>query len=246
MPTVPTWTRSPKACSSNQRFARGLKSGDSWVHLRLAYVAVHVGCCDSSKNKPRTKHFLRSHPLVKSLEPGEDWTCVTIDEVVMGVMRCRNRRHKPIRCSPRWMTRRLRAWLAFGQQGLRTQARSCSMWARRLMHFAHRAGGSLDITGVSPLRLDLCSGCSGRGMFPGEVNQLSGRRTWSMRTRERVRFFKSPGEPAASFSNRLRSRRRFSCALSFFRLSYLIAHSAGDALLERVPPFGRSLRLEVS
>ena len=51
-----------------------LKTGDSWVHLRLCEMCGHVGCCDSSKNKHATKHFHATlHAVVKSLEPGEDW-----------------------------------------------------------------------------------------------------------------------------------------------------------------------------
>lgn len=33
-----------------------LKTGDSWVHLRLCLVCGHVGCCDSSKNRHATRH----------------------------------------------------------------------------------------------------------------------------------------------------------------------------------------------
>jgi CPA1 family monovalent cation:H+ antiporter len=51
-----------------------LKSGDSWLHLRLCLECGHVGCCDSSKNKHATKHFHAvQHPVVRSFEPGEDW-----------------------------------------------------------------------------------------------------------------------------------------------------------------------------
>ncbi len=51
-----------------------LKTGDSWVHLRLCKSCGHVGCCDSSQNKHATKHFGEtSHPIIKSLEPGEVW-----------------------------------------------------------------------------------------------------------------------------------------------------------------------------
>ncbi|HEX2911523.1 MAG TPA: UBP-type zinc finger domain-containing protein, partial [Chloroflexia bacterium] len=32
-----------------------LKTGDSWVHLRLCLECGHVGCCDNSKNKHATK-----------------------------------------------------------------------------------------------------------------------------------------------------------------------------------------------
>ncbi len=61
-----------------------LKMGDSWVHLRLCKTCGHVGCCDSSKNKHATKHFRKTHhPIVRSLEPGEDWGWCYIDEVMI-------------------------------------------------------------------------------------------------------------------------------------------------------------------
>ena len=55
-----------------------LKTGDTWVHLRLCLECGHVGCCDSSKNKHATKHFHRmKHPIMKSFERGENWGCAT-------------------------------------------------------------------------------------------------------------------------------------------------------------------------
>ncbi|HYA21036.1 MAG TPA: UBP-type zinc finger domain-containing protein [Burkholderiales bacterium] len=61
-----------------------LTMGDSWVHLRLCRTCGHVGCCDDSKNKHATKHYhATKHPIVTSLEPGEDWSWCYIDEVVM-------------------------------------------------------------------------------------------------------------------------------------------------------------------
>src|SRR5258706_13610854 len=33
-----------------------LKTGDTWLHLRMCLSYGHVGCCDSSKNKHATKH----------------------------------------------------------------------------------------------------------------------------------------------------------------------------------------------
>ena len=51
-----------------------LATGDEWVHLRLCMSCGHVGCCNDSKNKHATKHFLGSgHPIMQSFEPGEDW-----------------------------------------------------------------------------------------------------------------------------------------------------------------------------
>ena len=59
-----------------------LETGDSWVHLRLCLTCGHVGCCDSSKNRHATKHFHGSHhPLVRSIEPGEDWVWCYADEM---------------------------------------------------------------------------------------------------------------------------------------------------------------------
>ncbi len=60
-----------------------LQMGDTWVHLRLCTHCGHVGCCDSSKNKHATKHFHATHhPIVRSLERGEDWKWCYVDEVV--------------------------------------------------------------------------------------------------------------------------------------------------------------------
>ena len=63
-----------------------IKTGDSWVHLRLCLTCGHVGCCDSSKNKHATRHFHRTkHPIVKSLEPGENWGWCYVDEMMLDV-----------------------------------------------------------------------------------------------------------------------------------------------------------------
>src|SRR5215467_11701646 len=61
-----------------------LKSGDEWVHLRLCVECGHVGCCDSSKNQHATKHFRATkHPIMQSIEPGENWMWCFVDEVVL-------------------------------------------------------------------------------------------------------------------------------------------------------------------
>jgi uncharacterized UBP type Zn finger protein len=62
-----------------------VKIGDTWVHLRMCLTCGHVGCCDSSKNKHASKHFLSTrHPLVRSIEPGESWTWCYVDQIVAG------------------------------------------------------------------------------------------------------------------------------------------------------------------
>jgi CPA2 family monovalent cation:H+ antiporter-2 len=61
-----------------------LQTGDRWVHLRLCMTCGHVGCCDSSKNKHATKHFhATEHPIVRSLEPGDEWGWCYVDEVML-------------------------------------------------------------------------------------------------------------------------------------------------------------------
>lgn len=62
-----------------------IKTGDTWVELRLCLTCGHVGCCDSSKNKHATKHYRSSsHPLVRSIEPGENWVWCYVDEIFPG------------------------------------------------------------------------------------------------------------------------------------------------------------------
>jgi uncharacterized UBP type Zn finger protein len=61
-----------------------LKLKDHWVHLRMCLTCGHVGCCDSSKNKHATKHFhTTNHPIIRSIEPGEDWQWCYPDELLM-------------------------------------------------------------------------------------------------------------------------------------------------------------------
>ena len=59
-----------------------LKLGMRWVHLRLCQECGHVGCCDNSIGKHATKHFHGTqHAIMKSFEPGEDWSWCYVDEL---------------------------------------------------------------------------------------------------------------------------------------------------------------------
>ena len=61
-----------------------LKTGDTWVHLRMCLFCGHVGCCDSSKNKHATKHFKATdHAIMRSIEPGESRGWCYIDELML-------------------------------------------------------------------------------------------------------------------------------------------------------------------
>ena len=58
-----------------------MKTGDTWVHLRTCLSCGHVGCCDQSRNKHATKHFLQTdHAIMKSKEPGDTWGWCYVDE----------------------------------------------------------------------------------------------------------------------------------------------------------------------
>ena len=60
-----------------------LAIGDKWVELRICMTCGHVGCCNSSKNKHATKHFLETgHPIVRSF-PEQDWTWCYVDEIFL-------------------------------------------------------------------------------------------------------------------------------------------------------------------
>lgn len=61
-----------------------LKMGDEWVHLRMCLICGHIGCCNQSKNKHATKHFLETgHPLIQSFEPDEDWKWCYVDDLLI-------------------------------------------------------------------------------------------------------------------------------------------------------------------
>ena len=64
-----------------------LAAGSRWVHLRRCAACGQVGCCDSSPNKHATAHHAETgHPIVRSLEPGEDWYWCYEDEVAFRVV----------------------------------------------------------------------------------------------------------------------------------------------------------------
>lgn len=60
-----------------------LKIGSGWVHLRMCQSCGRIGCCDSSPNRHATGHAREGeHPLMRSVEPGEDWSWSVIDEAM--------------------------------------------------------------------------------------------------------------------------------------------------------------------
>jgi hypothetical protein len=47
-----------------------------------------IGYCDSSPNKNATAHFREvGHPIIRSAEPGEDWSRCDVDQVAFALGR---------------------------------------------------------------------------------------------------------------------------------------------------------------
>ena len=73
-----------------------LKVGSQWVHLRLCRTCGHVGCCDESPSRHATAHaHATSHPIIRSLEPGEDWSWCYVDELAFVVDGIHGETHIP-------------------------------------------------------------------------------------------------------------------------------------------------------
>jgi uncharacterized UBP type Zn finger protein len=59
-----------------------LAIGGWWVHLRMCQSCGHIGCCDDSPNKHTSAHARHTgHPIIRSAEPGEDWSYCYIDDI---------------------------------------------------------------------------------------------------------------------------------------------------------------------
>src|ERR687891_168259 len=61
------------------------RAGDrSWVSLRQCLTCGRVGCCDSSPGRHATAHHHETgHPMVQTLQPGQDWAWCYVDEISM-------------------------------------------------------------------------------------------------------------------------------------------------------------------
>ncbi len=63
-----------------------LESGGQWCHLRICLTCGHVGCCDSSPSRHASAHAkANDHPLIRSVQPGEDWSWCYVDELAMRI-----------------------------------------------------------------------------------------------------------------------------------------------------------------
>jgi uncharacterized UBP type Zn finger protein len=60
-----------------------LKTGGRWVHLRMCQSCGHIGCCDDSPGRHATGHHHETgHPIIRSVEPGEDWSWCYRDQLM--------------------------------------------------------------------------------------------------------------------------------------------------------------------
>jgi uncharacterized UBP type Zn finger protein len=60
-----------------------LARGDTWVHLRMCQTCGQIGCCDNSPNRHATAHYeATGHPILRSIEPGEDWSWCYEDQLM--------------------------------------------------------------------------------------------------------------------------------------------------------------------
>jgi len=60
-----------------------LAIGSSWVHLRMCQTCGKIACCDDSPNRHATAHYHQSgHPIIRSVEPGEDWSWCYEDQLM--------------------------------------------------------------------------------------------------------------------------------------------------------------------
>jgi uncharacterized UBP type Zn finger protein len=63
-----------------------LATGDPWCHLRICLSCGHVGCCDDSPNRHASAHAAATgHPLIRSIQPGEDWSWCFVDETALRI-----------------------------------------------------------------------------------------------------------------------------------------------------------------
>ena len=73
-----------------------LREGGVWLHLRICLTCGHVGCCDDSPNRHATAHHhATSHALIRSLEPGEDWSWCYDDQLALVIPEIRGHTRIP-------------------------------------------------------------------------------------------------------------------------------------------------------
>ena len=58
--------------------------GHPWVALRMCLTCGSIGCCDSSAGQHARGHFeATGHPVIRSIEPGQDWAWCYLDQAYL-------------------------------------------------------------------------------------------------------------------------------------------------------------------
>lgn len=59
-----------------------LIEGQPWLHLRICLECGHVACCDDSPQRHANGHATATgHPIIRSLEAGEEWAWCYVDRI---------------------------------------------------------------------------------------------------------------------------------------------------------------------
>ena len=86
----------PAARPSEERCPNCARDGDRWVHLRSCWTCGAVGCCDSSRGRHARIHYQQTgHPIVRSIEPGEEWAWCYVDRAYLTLRDFRARAQEP-------------------------------------------------------------------------------------------------------------------------------------------------------
>lgn len=61
-----------------------VREGTRTVHLRMCLTCGVVACCDSSPGRHARRHHEQTgHPLIRSVEPGEEWVWCYLDRAYL-------------------------------------------------------------------------------------------------------------------------------------------------------------------
>lgn len=61
-----------------------VEEGSQWVHLRQCFTCHRTLCCNDSPKQHMTHHWeATGHPVMRTVEPGEDWVWCFADEATI-------------------------------------------------------------------------------------------------------------------------------------------------------------------
>jgi hypothetical protein len=64
--------------------------GSTWLYFWICLAYDHTGSCDDSLNRHATAHAASAgHPIIRSLQPGKDWSWCFVNQLAMLIPQCR-------------------------------------------------------------------------------------------------------------------------------------------------------------